>query len=463
MRNKKRNKMFLLVILVLGLTIGFATLATTLKINGNATIYKNSWRVYWDSVGNVQKSSTVTETVPAEVDENDETKVNFTIELNEPGDFYEFQVDAVNAGSLDAMVDDVSLVINDDENAVLPPYIKFTIKYADDQTVENGQMLAKADLSTNPITPTRDRYKVRIEYLRSITNEQLSGMSNSTSYAFSVSVPYEQADEDAYNRHRTVLQPGTYFTMVPDASTYSVLATDTGYDEDQTIHPNELTLWRVIEVHQDESVDAVSEYVSTDRVLFTGSRGYANLVGGLQTISTAYAKSGYTRTTRMMGFNGQTLTISDTTQFDGTLSSPSNTTSTPEGELEYDGGVGGDSLYLEDIRLVSNVYGNDPSTYGETGLTAYFTNGENYIESNGFSDYYLASRYYGYMSSDESLFSGRKISVNGYPDYDYLIDYYAGNWWPNDLGTHLRPIITLNTGITVASGTGAKDDPFILN
>ena len=48
MRYKKKNRIFLLIILLLGLSIGFAALSTTLKIDGSTILKKNIWSVYWD-------------------------------------------------------------------------------------------------------------------------------------------------------------------------------------------------------------------------------------------------------------------------------------------------------------------------------------------------------------------------------------------------------------------------------
>ena len=59
-QRKKKNRVLLLIILLLAVTVGYAALSTQLKINGTANIKKNIWSVYWDSVGNIQKSDTVT-------------------------------------------------------------------------------------------------------------------------------------------------------------------------------------------------------------------------------------------------------------------------------------------------------------------------------------------------------------------------------------------------------------------
>ena len=50
MRRRKNNKIYSLIIILLILTIGFAALSTTLKINGNAIISKNTWSIYWNNI-----------------------------------------------------------------------------------------------------------------------------------------------------------------------------------------------------------------------------------------------------------------------------------------------------------------------------------------------------------------------------------------------------------------------------
>lgn len=200
-QRKKKNRVLLLIILLLAVTVGYAALSTQLKINGTANIQKNTWSVYWDSVGNIQKSDTVTVEEAANVDEDDKEQVNFSVILNQPGDFYEFQVDAVNAGSLDAMVSVVSKIVNDDEEFVLPPYIDYSVTYADGGEIAEKQLLKKADQSTTPSTPTRERYKVRVEYKTNISIDQLNDMNeNGEEYTFAIKSPYIQATKEAYDR-----------------------------------------------------------------------------------------------------------------------------------------------------------------------------------------------------------------------------------------------------------------------
>ena len=112
-RYKKRNRILFLIIMLLGLTIGYAALSTTLKIDGLTTISKNTWSVYWNNPVVNPKSVTPTNIPVIGKEENDEdnTLVTWSTRLTKPGDFYEFTVDAVNAGSIDAMITNIETTV----------------------------------------------------------------------------------------------------------------------------------------------------------------------------------------------------------------------------------------------------------------------------------------------------------------------------------------------------------------
>ena len=197
MRNKKRNRIMLLLILLLGITVGFAALATTLKINGNASITKNTWSVYWDedSIEITQESKG--DTIP--IVENGEdgsvnTKVTWNVNLELPGDYYEFTIDAVNAGTLDAMITGITPTLPQD----LPSYVSYSVTYADGGDPEQYHLLPKGTKSGSTITPTTQKYKVRIEFKDTITPEQMDAIpEEGLSLDFGYEVTYGQADDNA--------------------------------------------------------------------------------------------------------------------------------------------------------------------------------------------------------------------------------------------------------------------------
>ena len=214
-----------------------------------------------------------------------------------------------------------------------------------------------------------------------------------------------------------------------------------------------MTLWRVIKKNPC-NVEVVSEYVSSTKVYFRETTGYANFVGGLNEIARQYGNK-YVSSARHMGYDGQTEYISDTSEFDGTKT-PTYTTSTPspisgtgqEYTLTSPGDLG-DTLYLKDYLLVKNVYGNVKAN--KVGTTTATT-------------YWLASRRFSYSSSDFN-FNGRCVNASGSLGYNNFRSYNASNsiWYDYDYHYAVRPILTLKSGITTSGGSGTSGDPYTLS
>lgn len=192
---KKRNKIYLYLLVILGLTVGFALLSTTLNITGTAGVNKNIWDIHWD-----QDSIQVTEnSVAAEtptVTENGQ-KLSYEVTLELPGDFYEFTIDAVNAGTIDGMISidglNPTITYADGSPATLPSDIRYSVTYADGSPVEQYHKLAKrVDVNT----PTREKFKIRIEF----DKEATSPIGEDKTYKILDDVPYTQGDERAKDR-----------------------------------------------------------------------------------------------------------------------------------------------------------------------------------------------------------------------------------------------------------------------
>lgn len=168
------------IILLLGL--GYALLQQDLNIDGTTRINNPTWNIYWN---NVQVSSgSVSASTP--VIDTSKTSVSYTVTLNEPGDFYEFTVDAVNAGTIDGMIEEISSKLNGVTITNLPTYLNYTISYSDGAQLKNNQLLAAG---------TTETYKVRIEYKKNISASDLPTTNQSLSFEFSVK--YRQATSSA--------------------------------------------------------------------------------------------------------------------------------------------------------------------------------------------------------------------------------------------------------------------------
>ena len=186
-KNNKKTTIFVTSLIVIAcLTIGYALLSTTLDINGTGILSGNTWDIHW---ANVQVNSESTQSNTQEAIISSSTQVVFNINLNEPGDFYEFTVDAVNEGTIDGMIDVISTNVyqsNGTTPATLPSAITYSITYDDDTPLEQYQLLSADSYET---------YKIRVEYKRDIENSEL--ITTNQTYVMKVSVTYKQADENA--------------------------------------------------------------------------------------------------------------------------------------------------------------------------------------------------------------------------------------------------------------------------
>ena len=88
--NKKRKNTYKIFFLILvGMTVGFAAINTTLQLIGTLNISKTTWNIHWD---NPTKTGGVAATTEVKLKDGDNTTVEYQVDLKNPGDYYEFQV-----------------------------------------------------------------------------------------------------------------------------------------------------------------------------------------------------------------------------------------------------------------------------------------------------------------------------------------------------------------------------------
>lgn len=179
---KNNNKKIIIMALLLVISIGFSIISSSLTINGVSSIKGHTWNVHFQNV-QVQTGS-VTATTPAI--SGTQTTVTYNVTLNQPGDFYEFTVDAVNSGTIDAMVDTVTAT---GLTAAQQKYLVYTATYADDSEILQKHSLKKQSM---------EKYKIRVEYNSEVVGEDLPTSDQTVSLSFSVN--YVQADSTAISR-----------------------------------------------------------------------------------------------------------------------------------------------------------------------------------------------------------------------------------------------------------------------
>ena len=147
----------LVLVSVFTLTIAYAALSAVLTINGNARVSAADWDIYLNNPRVTNGSATTN--VP-------EIKTSSTLEfsttLNMPGDFYEFTVDVVNGGDIDAMIENV--VKTPDLTEEQAKFLKYEVSYQNGEAITTKQLLAKD--TTMPI-------KVRVEYRKDLVASDL--------------------------------------------------------------------------------------------------------------------------------------------------------------------------------------------------------------------------------------------------------------------------------------------------
>ena len=127
--------MAFLILLACGMGIGYAALSTTLTIDGTSDIDRAVWDVHFE---NVQVTTgSVNATTPAI---SNDTEVGFSVSLEDPGDFYEFTVDVVNSGTMDAMID--GFTISPELTSDQEKYLEYKVTYLDGGELEEKQKLA---------------------------------------------------------------------------------------------------------------------------------------------------------------------------------------------------------------------------------------------------------------------------------------------------------------------------------
>ena len=266
--------------------------------------------------------------------------------------------------------------------------------------------------------------------------------SEATTNYSSVSKTYEVTVEQPLLS--TSVKLGDYVKMTPTSTSFTTDTSKTGYTSSQTINPSELNIWRVIRINNDGTIEMVSENVSSVNVYFRGQVGYKNYVGYLNEIAKAYTNTKYVKSTRHMGYNGQTEYLTNTANtVDSTSTTAPWTCSTGESCNPVESQGGGDTLYETDTNLVESALGTLKAN--KVGNTS--------------SNYWLGSRKY-FITSTYWVYDGCYVRALGdLSSYDLYVWNSGFNAVSRSLA--VRPILTLKSGLQ-AVGTGTSSDPYVL-
>jgi hypothetical protein len=142
MEKNKNTQVLVIAVLsfaILFMSVGFATYASTLNINGTSTINVPGWDVHFANV-NVSSGSVNATTTPSIA--SDGLSINYAVSLNEPGQYYEFTVQIVNNGTMDAELSAAPVLSG--VSTAQDVYTNYTLVYADNNTVPRAGDLVRA-------------------------------------------------------------------------------------------------------------------------------------------------------------------------------------------------------------------------------------------------------------------------------------------------------------------------------
>ena len=165
----------LIIVCVFSLTIAYAALSAVLSISGNAEVVASSWDIHLENARVIKGS--VNNNAPT-INGN---SLSFSAHLDVPGDYYEFVVDVVNEGTIDAMIENVIMTpeLTDEQKR----YLRYTVSYQNNEDISARQVLA-----SNSVMPIR----VRVEYIRDLVKGDLP--TEDTVLNSSLTLEYIQSD-----------------------------------------------------------------------------------------------------------------------------------------------------------------------------------------------------------------------------------------------------------------------------
>ncbi len=268
----------------------------------------------------------------------------------------------------------------------------------------------------------------------------------------------DQDGNEGVPQDRTGLKVGDYIKYNPDTAdgkTYSLLGTQSGYSNDQTIAKETLN-WRILKIKTDGSMDIISDPTNKD-VYFSGSLGYNNGVYLLNDI----CKELYSNTTK--GVTARSVNLKDMEDW-----------LTDKGKTERNTtnyGYGNIKTYKDNYSYVPDVYNlskddnsnhyTSPTTETYTKLetlnaksTFYFIliNETNYGEGakalSNLNNYWVAARYI-YCDSDSAAYGLRSIDPN--ISVSYMYDSSNRDSYQRQ---SIRAVVSLGSGVQINANTG---------
>ncbi len=201
-RRKSITYLFILILLC-GLGLGYAAIKTDLSIIGTSKFINASWDVHFE---NIQvKEGSITPSTAATI--TNDTTVTFSAQLEEPGEFYEFTVDVVNEGTMNAMIESfqvLPVLTQEQQN-----YFDYIVEYEDETPIANNHKLDAGDSET-----------IRVAFIYKTLQDTSLYPTEDQDLTISVTIDYVQKGDSAID----VPHPTTLYGVLEDAASEGTYA-----------------------------------------------------------------------------------------------------------------------------------------------------------------------------------------------------------------------------------------------
>lgn len=205
MRRFRKPKSTFILLLIVSISIGFAYLSSVLNINSGVSFRENSFDVHFE---NINLLSEDVEYTTLEISPSDSTTLNASINFYEPSEIFEFTVDVINGGGIDAKLQS----IENNLTSSISEFITIETKYFDGQEIKENDLLRMGQSK-----------KIRIKVTYNYDIEELP-TAGTTTVAITMNYINKNAKEMDYDRNVwTYEYIGSDQTfVVPKTGTYKI-------------------------------------------------------------------------------------------------------------------------------------------------------------------------------------------------------------------------------------------------
>lgn len=185
--NKVQNVLIvLLVVAVFAMSVGFATYSTNLVIRGTANFAAAKWDIHFN--GYTAAANSVNNAIDPVLSTDNKT-ISFDVDLN-PGEFYEFDVNAVNEGTFNAKLQSVTITPTL-ASTVGSGYYTFECTY-------NGTSCSDASILGSTLAKTTGTAAIHVKVAYPILPQENVSQYPPTDTEVTYSITFNYVDADAY-------------------------------------------------------------------------------------------------------------------------------------------------------------------------------------------------------------------------------------------------------------------------